>query len=89
MLLKKEQKPAKQPEASSRVDSFSQARLDKLWNSMQPLMTKHASDEELEQLFKETDAYLNLEKGAILKPLGGLGFLMNRFFHLARVGGGR
>lgn len=37
---------------------FSQARLDRICNSMQPLMTKHASDEEMKSIFRDADAFV-------------------------------
>lgn len=37
---------------------FDQDRLDRLCNSLQPLLTKHLSDKEFEVLFQETGRVL-------------------------------
>jgi hypothetical protein len=75
------QKPSPKDEATiHKGNSFSQARLDRICNSMQPLMTKHASEEELERIFRDVKGYVG-EK----KQKGGLGWL--RRLCLARVGG--
>jgi hypothetical protein len=40
------------------VHAFSQALLDRICNSMQPLMTKHASDEEMERIFRNANGFV-------------------------------
>jgi hypothetical protein len=56
-------------------NSFSQARLDRICNSMQPLMTKHASEEELEWIFRDAEEYVRENKGK-----GRLGCLIRSLF---------
>jgi hypothetical protein len=41
---------------------FDQNRLDRLCNSLQPLLTKHISDKEFEVLFEETGNVLRRKK---------------------------
>ena len=52
---------------------FSQARLDRICNSMQPLMTKHASDEEMERIFRDVDGFVAGGGGKSEKGEGGYG----------------
>ncbi|AEO67317.1 uncharacterized protein THITE_2129241 [Thermothielavioides terrestris NRRL 8126] len=46
-------------EEEKEEEGFSQARLDRLWNSMQPLLTKHASEAELEMIFGDADSFVH------------------------------
>lgn len=39
-------------------DGFAQARLGKISKSMQPLMTRDATDQELEKIFEDADKYV-------------------------------
>ncbi|KAK1829765.1 hypothetical protein QBC39DRAFT_355852 [Podospora conica] len=50
MTLKK-QNPTQDPD-------FDQDRLDRLFNSLQPLLTRNLTDKEVEVLFQETDSIL-------------------------------
>ncbi|KAK3380647.1 hypothetical protein B0T24DRAFT_676320 [Lasiosphaeria ovina] len=46
------------------VHGFDQERLDRLSNSMQPLLTRNATTEELDALLKAADDYVDGKKGA-------------------------
>jgi hypothetical protein len=46
------------------VDGLSQARLAKISNSMQPLMYKRATDEDLEEIFEMAEKYVEGGKGS-------------------------
>jgi hypothetical protein len=56
-------KPTQKQKEKQRNDSFSQARLDRISESMQPLMTKHVSDDELEMIFRDVDGFVTGGKG--------------------------
>lgn len=68
MPLKKLRKQKLSREGDGEGNGFSQARLDRIRDSMQPLMTKHASEDELERIFRDVDDYVASGKG-------GSGFL--------------
>jgi hypothetical protein len=72
------QKPS--PKDEQKGNGFSQARLDRICNSMQPLMTKHTSEEELEGIFRNAEGFVEDKK-----KKGGLWWLKR--LCLARVGG--
>jgi hypothetical protein len=59
-------------------NGFSQERLDRIFNSMQPTMTRHASDEEMERIFR------GAEEGVWV---GGLRRVLSRCLGLVGVGG--
>jgi hypothetical protein len=44
-------------------DGLSQARLDQISESMQPLMTKHVSDDELERISRDVDGFVDGGEG--------------------------
>lgn len=55
------------------VHGFSHARLDRICNSMQPLMTKHVSDEEMERIFRDGDEFVAGGSGKSRKGKGRFG----------------
>ena len=48
----------KKSEVAPHNPGFDDERLDQLLNSLQPLLTMHASDTEIKALFQETDSVL-------------------------------
>ncbi|KAK3502335.1 hypothetical protein B0T13DRAFT_166173 [Neurospora crassa] len=68
MPLKKTTKPTV---IEGLIHGFDQARLDRLTASMQPLLTRNATEEELEALLKEAEDCLKATTGG--KPRGSRG----------------
>ena len=71
MPLKKTTKPTT---TENFIHGFDQARLDRLTASMQPLLTRNATEEELEALLKEAEDCLKVSTST-----GGTGGKTKRF----------
>ncbi|KAK3338950.1 hypothetical protein B0H65DRAFT_433352 [Neurospora tetraspora] len=68
MPLKKTTKPTT---TEGLIHGFDQARLDRLTASMQPLLTRNATEEELEALLKEAEDCLKVTTGGKTKRFQG------------------